>query len=127
MGYVMKAGLENEVFILCDRLRQLRNRLNLNIEDLALQTGLSYGQIQRLEGSIAKRNNMLHPRGAEGKASTIIMLLIFYAKEISIDLLLNFNLPVAEIPLTKKIGKEIAREKISAIVDQIYEIAKYMD
>jgi hypothetical protein len=78
MGYVMKAGLENEVFILCDRLRQLRNRLNLNIEDLALQTGLSYGQIQRLEGSIAKRNNMLHPRGAEGKASTIIMLLIFF-------------------------------------------------
>jgi transcriptional regulator with XRE-family HTH domain len=115
------------VFIFCDRLRQLRKRLNLNIEDLSEKTGLSFGQIQRLEGRLVRKNNAIYKRGAEGRANTLIILLMYYSQRISLDLLVNFKMSVSEIKLDKVIGKDIAREKILSLIKSMREIAEYIE
>jgi transcriptional regulator with XRE-family HTH domain len=114
---------ENANFIFCDRLRQLRKRLGLKIDDVSKETGLSFGQIQRIEGSLAKKNGETLYRGGDGRASTLIILLIFYSQRISLDMFLDFNKPVSDIPLTKKIDKVIAREQILTLIERIQEIA----
>jgi transcriptional regulator with XRE-family HTH domain len=118
---------DNSVFIFSDRLRQLRKRLGFKIDDLSTETGLSFGQIQRIEGSLSKKNGETLYRGGDGRASTLIILLIFYAKQISLDLLLDFNKPVADIPLTKRTDKAIAREQILTLIERVQEIANYLE
>ena len=118
---------DNAVFLVCERLRLLRKRLDLNIEDVAGQTGLSFSQIQRIEGSVVKKKSVVIQRGGDGRASTVITLLVFYAKRISIDFLLNFNMPVSDIPLNKDLEKEIAREKILSLIERVQEVARFLE
>jgi transcriptional regulator with XRE-family HTH domain len=117
---------EDYVFLFCERLRQIRKRLGYNIEELSNFTGLSFGQIQRIEGSLLKKNQEILQRGGDGRASTIITLLTFYNQRISIDFLFNFKIPVSEIPLEKRVDEEIAREKILSLIERVKELANYI-
>jgi transcriptional regulator with XRE-family HTH domain len=116
---------DSYVFNLCDRLRKLRKRLNLNIEDVADRSGLSFNQIQRLEGDIRKDNTIVK-KGGKGTVSTIVTLLNFYGQKVSLDALFNLNIPVAEIQLTKGVEKEISRTKLLTLIEDIREIALYL-
>jgi transcriptional regulator with XRE-family HTH domain len=71
---------ETFVFSFCDRLRKLRRRMNLNIEDVAERCGLTFNQIQRLEGDIRMKDNkpIVKKSGANGTVLTILTLLNFY-------------------------------------------------
>jgi len=117
----------NDVQMFCYRLRQLRKRLNLTIEELALRTNLKFAQIRRTEVSITKTKNEVHYKGADGKLSTLVTLLMFYSQYVSLDLLANFKVPVNEIPFNKGLEKELTKEKILALIEQMTEITKYLD
>jgi transcriptional regulator with XRE-family HTH domain len=122
--------MENaEIYIstFCDRLRKLRKRLNLNIEDLALRTGLSFNQIQRIEGDARVKNDAVIKSGGQGRVSTLLVLLEYYSRRVSLDALFNFNIPVSEISLDKSVSQSIAREKVISIIQHLGEVAQYMD
>jgi transcriptional regulator with XRE-family HTH domain len=122
---------ENDMFVFgfCDRLRKLRKRLNLNIEEVAEHCGLTFNQIQRLEGDIRTNGEKtaIKKSGANGTVSTILILLNFYTQKVSLDTLFDMNIPVADIPLTiNSVVKEISRTKLLALIDDLKEIADYM-
>jgi transcriptional regulator with XRE-family HTH domain len=118
---------EKLVYGFCDRLRKLRKHLNMNIEELASNTGLTFSQIQRLEADTRVKNGDLLKRGAEGRAATMIILLNYYGKHISLDLLFNFNVPVTDLIPDKMIEKDILKEKIQSIIPFIKDVVKYLD
>jgi len=120
-------NVDNYILTFCDRLRKLRKRLNLNIEDLALRTGLSFNQIQRIEGDARTKNEAVIKAGGQGRISTLLVLLEYYNQRVSLDALFNFNIPVSEIPLDKGVSKTIARDKVISIIQSMEEVAKYMD
>jgi transcriptional regulator with XRE-family HTH domain len=121
---------DNDTFAisLCDRLRKLRKRMNLNIEDVADRCGLTFNQIQRLEGDIRTRGDkvVVKKSGANGTISTILTLLNFYGQKVSLDMLFDLNIPVADIPLTKGVVNEISRAKLLTLIDDLKDIAKYI-
>ena len=116
----------NDEFVLniCDRLRKLRKRLNLNIEDVAESCGLTFNQIQRLEVEI--RAQKIVKNGANGTVSTILILLNYYAQKVSLDLLFDLNIPVMDIPLKKVSSNEISRSKMLSLIHELKDIAEYM-
>jgi transcriptional regulator with XRE-family HTH domain len=119
---------DNDMFAFrfCDRLRKLRKRLNLNIEEVAERCGLTFNQIQRLEGDIRTNDNdvVVKKSGANGTISTILILLNFYAQKVSLDILFDMNIPVADIPLTTTgVIKEISRAKLLTLINDLREIA----
>jgi transcriptional regulator with XRE-family HTH domain len=118
---------DNPVFVFCDRLRQIRRKLNLTIEEVALRTGLNYTKIRRLEGSISRKNNKNVYKGCDGRAETLIILLNFYSQRMSIDMLLNYSIPVSEIPFDQAIVKNITKEKIIKIMGNMKELLQYME
>lgn len=120
------SDLKNDDFVLnlCDRLRKLRKRLDLNIEDVSILSGLTSNQIQRFESEI--RNKKLVKQGAYGTAATTLVLLNFYAQKVSLDILFDLNVPVADIPLNKVAVKEVSRTKILALIDDLKNIADYL-
>jgi len=123
----MNMNDENLVYGFCDRLRKLRKHLNMTIEDLASKTGLTFAQIQRLEGELSQNSSIVIKKGGEGRASTLIILLHYYCAHISLDLLFNFNVPVKDLLTNKKAEKEIAKEKIKSIIPYLKEIAGYLE
>lgn len=110
------------IIFLLDRLRRLRKHLNLNLEELAEKTGLSFNQVQRIESKYSYKKNLVIKRGAEGRAVTLITLLKFYSSYVSLDALFNLNIPIEQIPLTKNIEKSIARERLIELSDKLNEI-----
>ena len=122
--------MENvEIYIstFCDRLRMVRKRLNLRMEDVALRTGLSFNQIQRIEGDARKKGDAFIKSGGQGRISTLLILLEYYSRRMSLDALFNFNIPVSEIPLDKGVSKTITREQVLNIIKSIEEIAKNIE
>ncbi|MDR2126814.1 MAG: helix-turn-helix domain-containing protein [Prevotellaceae bacterium] len=121
---------DNDMFVFgfCDRLRKLRKRMNLNIEDVAERCGLTFNQIQRLEGDMRMRDNetVIKKSGANGTIPTILTLLNFYGQKVSLDMLFDLNIPVADIPLTKAAVNEISRTKLLTLIDDLKEIARYI-
>ena len=118
----------NDEFIIrfCDRLRKLRKRLNMNIEDVAERCDLTFNQIQRLECQIINKDDeiIIKKSGANGTAATVLTLINFYGQKVSLDLLFDMNYPVADIPIsTNTVVKEISRTKILALVNELTEIA----
>jgi hypothetical protein len=97
----------------------------MNIEEVAGCTGLTFNQIQRLEGDI--RNSRTIKKGADGRVPTLIILLDFYGKRISLDSLFNFHIPVENISLNKRTEKEIAKEQILSLIEYMQNIAKYLE
>jgi transcriptional regulator with XRE-family HTH domain len=120
---------ENEklVYMFCDRLRKLRKRLNMNIEEVAERTGLSFNQIQRIEGDVRMKDGKVIKKGADGRIPTLIILLDFYSKRVSLDSLFNFNVPVTDLSLNKGTEIEIAKEKILSLIKDIKEVAAYLE
>jgi len=118
---------DNTIFVFCDRLRQVRKKFNLTIEELALRTELNYTQIRRLEGKITQKNNKKVYHGGDGRAVTLITLLFFYSQRISIDMLMNFSIPVSEIPFDKGIEKNITKEKLLQLMTGMRDLLTYME
>ena len=119
--------IENKVFAFCMRLRELRKFFNFTVNDLSLRTGLTFAQIRRLEGTITQKNNKIIKSGANGTASTLIVLLLYYSQRISIDMLLNFTIPVNEIPIDKGVEKDITREKLINLIGEIHDVLKFLE
>lgn len=117
---------DKDINIFCVRLRQVRKLLNYRIADIAVRTGLSPGQIQRLEGCETKQRGKVIYSGADGRARTLIALLLYYSQHISIDMLFDFNIPVTDIPLDKVVKNDIAKAKISTLIEQLHEVIKYL-
>jgi len=109
------------------RLRELRKFFNFTVNDLSLRTGLTFAQIRRLEGTITQKNNKIIKSGANGTASTLIVLLLYYSQRISIDMLLNFTIPVNEIPIDKGVEKDITREKLINLIGEIHDVLKFLE
>jgi transcriptional regulator with XRE-family HTH domain len=123
----MKVNNENIVYALCDRLRKLRKRLDMNIEDVAKLTCLSFGQIQRMEGDMRVKNDKVIKKGAYGRVSTLITLLVFYSKHVSLDTLFNVNIPIEDISLNKSTEKETVKEKLLSLIEKMQETVKYFE
>jgi len=122
----MTEDIDDKVFVFCERLRQVRKLFNFRIVDLAERTGLSYGQIRRLEGEVTKKNNKTIKTGGEGVARTLIILLLYYCQRISIDMLLNLNIPVETIPIDKGVEKDITREKLIKLIGNMHELIQFL-
>jgi len=123
----MNKNDENVVYGFCDRLRKLRKHLNMTIEDLSSQTGLTFAQIQRIEGDTRQNNGVFVKKGGEGRVTTLIVLLNYYRERVSLDLLFNVNVPIVDLLTNKKAEKEIAKEKIQSLIPFLKEITTYLD
>ena len=110
---------------LCDRLRQLRKHVNLTIKDVAELTGLSFNQIQLLECHIVgnEYQTVVKKTGANGTVSTILILLKFYSKVISLDMLFDLTVPVADIQPAKATDTGIARTKLNKLIEDLEDVA----
>jgi transcriptional regulator with XRE-family HTH domain len=97
----------------------------MNLEEVAEKTGLTFNQIQRLEGEI--NGSEIVKKGGDGKIATILTLLDYYGKRVSLDALFNVNVPTADISINKGTEKEIVREKILTFFEDIKEIVKYLE
>jgi transcriptional regulator with XRE-family HTH domain len=118
---------DKSVYLFCDRLRKLRKHLNMNIEDVALHTGLTFSQIQRIESDTRLQDGKYLKRGADGRVATLYLLLDFYGKKVSLDLLFNHNIPVSDLEINKTVEKEIVKEKIKQIIPYLREITELLD
>ena len=123
----MTEDIDDKVFVFCERLRQVRKLFNFRIVDLVERTGVSFGQIRRLEGEATKKNNKIIKSGGDGTARTLIILLLYYSQRISIDMLLNFNIPVDTIPIDKGVEKDITKEKLIKLIGNIHDVIKFLD
>jgi hypothetical protein len=122
---------KEKVDLIFFRLRQLRKRLNLKIDDVAKQTGLAVGQIQRLEGKYLVQDNEEKYVGSEGRAITLMILLLFYTKTVPIDMLSDPKVPVINIPINKSVNNEIINAKIHVfynfLLNSVKEVESFLD
>jgi hypothetical protein len=73
----------------------------MNLEELAEKTDLTFNQIQRLEAEI--NGSAVVKKGGDGKITTLLTLLNYYGKMVSLDALFNVNVPVTDISITTSV------------------------